>query len=100
MIFCINPMETKVGLNFQKIPHNVWILGFVSLLTDISSETIHSLLPLFLVSVLGAGVLTVGLIEGIAEATASVFKIFSGALSDYLHWLNPYLHSRLVRTGC
>jgi MFS family permease len=84
MIFCINPMETKVGLNFQKIPHNVWILGFVSLLTDISSETIHSLLPLFLVSVLGAGVLTVGLIEGIAEATASVFKIFSGALSDYL----------------
>lgn len=68
----------------QKLPRNVWILGFVSLLTDVSSESIHSLLPLFLVQVLGAGVLTVGLIEGIAEATASVFKVFSGALSDYL----------------
>ena len=56
----------------------------MSLLTDISSETIHSLLPLFLVSVLNAGVLTVGLIEGIAGATASVFKVFSGILSDYL----------------
>ena len=68
----------------EKIPRNVWVLGFVSLLTDISSEMIHSLLPLFLVSVLGASVLTVGLIEGIAEATASVLKVFSGALSDYL----------------
>ncbi len=68
----------------KRIPRNVWILGFVSLLTDVSSETIHSLLPLFLVSVLNAGVLTVGLIEGIAEATASVFKVFSGMLSDYL----------------
>jgi MFS family permease len=66
------------------MPRNVWILGFVSLLTDISSEMIHALLPLFLVSVLGAPVLTVGLIEGIAEATASIVKIFSGALSDYL----------------
>lgn len=70
--------------SFQKIPRNVWILGLGSLLTDISSEMIHSLLPLFLVSVLGASVLTVGLIEGIAEATASLLKVFSGALSDYL----------------
>lgn len=69
---------------FQTIPRTVWVLGFVSLLTDISSEMIHSVLPLFLVSVLGANVLTVGIIEGIAEATASVLKIFSGALSDYL----------------
>jgi MFS family permease len=68
----------------QTIPRNVWILGFVSLLTDISSEMIHSVLPLFLVSSLGANLLTVGWIEGIAESTASVFKIFSGALSDYL----------------
>jgi MFS family permease len=68
----------------EKMPRNVWILGFVSLLTDISSEMIHALLPLFLVSVLGAPVLTVGFIEGIAEATASIVKIFSGALSDYL----------------
>ncbi len=69
---------------FQTIPRNVWVLGFVSLLTDISSEMIHSVLPLFLVSSLGANLLTVGWIEGIAESTASVFKIFSGALSDYL----------------
>ena len=69
---------------FPKIPRTVWVLGFVSLLTDISSEMIHSVLPLFLVSVLGANVLTVGLIEGIAEATASILKVFSGALSDYL----------------
>ncbi|OUL35777.1 MFS transporter [Nostoc sp. T09] len=68
----------------NKIPRNVWVLGFVSLLTDISSEMIHSLLPLFLVSVLRANVLTVGLIEGIAEATASILKVFSGVLSDYL----------------
>jgi MFS family permease len=69
---------------FQTIPRNVWVLGFVSLLTDISSEMIHSVLPLFLVSVLGANLLTVGWIEGIAESTASVLKVFSGALSDYL----------------
>lgn len=74
-------MATKT---FQTIPRNVWVLGFVSLLTDISSEMIHSVLPLFLVSVLGANLLTVGWIEGIAESTASVLKVFSGALSDYL----------------
>lgn len=69
---------------FQKIPRNVWVLGFVSLLTDISSNMVNSLLPLFLVSTLGASFLTVGLIEGIAAITASVLKVFSGALSDYL----------------
>jgi MFS family permease len=69
---------------FQTIPRNVWILGFVSLLTDISSEMIYSVLPLFLVSTLGASLQTVGWIEGIAESTASVLKVFSGALSDYL----------------
>lgn len=77
-------IKLKVHSSLQKIPRTVWILGFVSLLTDISSELIHSLLPLFLVSVLQAGAFSVGLIEGIAEATASVFKIFSGTLSDYL----------------
>lgn len=67
----------------RNLPRKVWILGFVSLLTDISSEMIHSVLPMFLVSSLGASVAIVGLIEGIAEATASVLKVFSGALSDY-----------------
>ena len=66
------------------IPAGVWVLGFVSLLMDISSEMIHSLLPLFMVGVLGASALMVGLIEGMAEATALIVKIFSGALSDYL----------------
>lgn len=67
-----------------KIPKGVWVLGFVSLLMDISSEMIHSLLPLFMVTVLGASALTVGIIEGIAESTALLVKVFSGVLSDYL----------------
>jgi MFS family permease len=68
----------------SRIPRNVWVLGFVSLLTDVSSEMIHSVLPLFLVTTLGASLPIVGLIEGVAEATASVVKVFSGALSDRL----------------
>src|SRR6188768_3012798 len=64
------------------LPRNVWILGFASLLMDTSSEMIHGLLPLFLVGTLGVSALTLGLIEGVAEATASIAKIFSGALSD------------------
>ncbi len=67
-----------------KIPPAVWALGFVSMLMDISSEMVHSLLPLFMVGTLGASALTVGLIEGIAESTALTVKIFSGVLSDYL----------------
>jgi MFS family permease len=66
------------------MPRGVWVLGFVSLLMDTSSEMIHSLLPMFLVGTLGASVLAVGLIEGVAEATALISKVFSGALSDYL----------------
>jgi MFS family permease len=66
-----------------KIPRSIWILGFTSLLNDTSSEMIHAVLPLFLVSSLGANVALVGLIEGIAEATASILKVFSGAISDY-----------------
>jgi MFS family permease len=69
---------------WRGMPAGVWAMGFASLFMDMSSELIHSLLPVFLVSVLGASVLTVGVIEGIAEATASVGKVFSGALSDYL----------------
>jgi MFS family permease len=69
---------------WRSIPRAVWALGFVSLLMDMSSEAIHSLVPVFLVSVLGAGAATVGLIEGVAEATASIAKIFSGTLSDRL----------------
>jgi MFS family permease len=68
----------------SRIPAAVWVLGFVSMLMDISSEMIHSLLPLFMVSTLGASTLAVGLVEGLAESTALIVKVFSGALSDYL----------------
>jgi MFS family permease len=66
------------------IPRGVWALGFVSLFMDVSSEMIHALLPVFLVSVLGASVTAVGLLEGTAEALAQVTKVFSGTLSDRL----------------
>ena len=66
------------------IPKNVWALGIVSLLMDLSSEMILSILPIFLVTGLGVSVLTLGLIEGFAEGVASMIKAFSGALSDYL----------------
>ncbi len=68
----------------SRIPRGVWVLGFVSMLMDISSEMIHSLLPLFMVTVLGASALAVGLIEGLAESTALIARVFSGVLSDYL----------------
>jgi len=60
------------------------VLGFGSLFMDISSELIHSLLPVFMVTALGASMVTVGIIEGVAEATAAVVKVFAGALSDFL----------------
>ena len=68
----------------NQIPAGIWVLGFVSLLMDISSEMIHSLLPLFLVTTLEASAFVVGLIEGLAESTALIVKVFSGVLSDYL----------------
>jgi MFS family permease len=66
------------------IPASIWVLGFVSLLMDVSSELIHSLLPVFLVSALGASAITVGFIEGMAESLALVVKVFSGVLSDFI----------------
>jgi MFS family permease len=71
-------------LRWRRIPGSVWALGIVSMLMDISSEMIHALLPLYLVVGLGASALAVGVIEGIAEATALIVRIFSGALSDRL----------------
>ena len=67
----------------REIPSAIWALGFVSLLMDTSSEIIHALLPVYLVTSLGASMVTVGFIEGVAEATASITKVFSGALSDW-----------------
>jgi len=65
-----------------KLPASIWALGFVSLFMDISSEMIHALLPVFLVTVLGASTVTVGIVEGVGEAVASISKLFSGWLSD------------------
>ena len=71
------------GKHSGRIPAGIWALGFVSLLMDVSSELIHSLLPVFLFTTLGTSALTIGLIEGAAEATALIVKVFSGVFSDY-----------------
>lgn len=77
------------GERFKGIPRGVWALGFVSLFMDVSSEMVHSLLPVFFVSVIGLSYTAVGLIEGIAQAIALITKIFSGALSDVLRRRKP-----------
>ncbi|MCM2323593.1 MAG: MFS transporter [Oligoflexia bacterium] len=69
--------------NSPALPNSIWALGFVSLLMDVSSETVHGLLPVFLISTLGASFTTVGLIEGLGEGTALALKVFSGPLSDW-----------------
>ena len=66
------------------IPRTVWALGFVSLFMDLSSEMVHSLLPVFLMTTLGASAFSVGLIEGLGESVALITKVFSGALSDFV----------------
>jgi len=68
----------------RALPLGIWALGFGSMFMDISSELIHSLLPVFMVTTLGASMVTIGILEGVAEATAAITKVFSGALSDYL----------------
>ena len=75
---------SQIERDKSRIPTGVWVLGLVSMLMDISSEMIHSLLPLFMMTTLGASALVIGLIEGLAEATALIVKVFSGVLSDYL----------------
>jgi MFS family permease len=75
--------EPQVGRSLRDIPSGIWVLGFVSLLMDVSSEMIHSLLPLFMVTILGTSTIAVGLVEGLAESVALVVKVFSGTLSDY-----------------
>ena len=68
----------------RRLPRGIWALGLVSLWMDVSSEMIHALLPVYLVTAMGTSVLTVGWIEGVAEATAAITKVFSGGLSDWL----------------
>jgi MFS family permease len=73
----------------KPVPRTVWVLGLVSLFMDLSSELVHSLLPVFMTTVLGASMVAVGIVEGVAEATASVVKLFSGWLSDRLGRRKP-----------
>ena len=73
----------------RSVPKTVWALGLVSLCMDLSSELVHALLPLYMTVVLGAGMVAVGIVEGIAEATASIMKVFSGALSDRMARRKP-----------
>ncbi len=84
-LFTTSPSDRSLG----RIPSGVWALGFVSLFMDVSSEMIHSLLPLFMVTVLGTGTVAVGIVEGLAESLALVVKVFSGTLSDYLGRRKP-----------
>jgi len=76
---------------FRALPAGIWAMGLASMFMDISSELIHGLLPVYIVSVLGASMVTIGLIEGVAEATASITKVFSGALSDFLGKRKPLM---------
>jgi MFS family permease len=78
-----NKTPTEDERALRRMPSGIWVLGFVSLLMDISSEMIHSLLPLFMVTSLGTGTIAVGIVEGLAESLALVVKVFSGTLSDY-----------------
>jgi len=79
------PVTSESGKHLSRgIPRTVWALGFVSLFMDVSSELVHSLLPLYMVGTLGISMLVVGIIEGVAEATALIVKVFSGALSDFI----------------
>lgn len=77
------PPSSATAAPTVRLPRAIWMLGFVSLLMDVSSELIHSLLPVFLATSLGASALVIGLIEGAAEATALIVRVFSGVLSDW-----------------
>ena len=86
-ISIVHPMTPSTPA--QRLPAGIWVLGFVSLLMDISSEMIHSLLPMFMVGTLGMSVALVGLLEGLAEATALIVKVFSGVISDWFGKRKP-----------
>jgi MFS family permease len=76
------PISSSKGF-YRKLPKGIWALGFVSMFMDISSELVHSLLPIFMATTLGASMVTIGIVEGFAEAAAAITKVFSGVISDY-----------------
>jgi MFS family permease len=90
-----NADTTRVGISgIEWLPRPVWLLGFISLFTDAATEAIYPLLPLFLTITLGAGVISIGIIEGVAESISSLLRIVSGRLSD--RWQQ---RRSLVRAG-
>lgn len=76
------PISSNKGF-YRKLPKGIWALGFVSMFMDTSSELVHSLLPIFMATTLGASMVTIGIVEGFAEAAAAFTKVFSGVISDY-----------------
>ena len=92
--------SSPLRARWDGLPAGIWALGFGSLFMDVSSELIHSVLPVFMVSVLGASMNAVGLIEGVAEATAAITKVFSGALSDYLGRRKPVMVFGYLLAAC
>ena len=76
---------------FLALPRTVWMVGLISLVNDSSSEMLYPLIPLYLSSVLMAGPRALGIIEGIAEATASLLKLFSGVVVDRVRWAKPWI---------
>ena len=83
-------MTTRAGKRgLAAVPKGVWVLGFVSMCMDLSSELVHALLPLYMATALGASVFLIGVIEGVAEALALIVKLFSGVLSDFFRRRKP-----------
>ncbi len=80
-------VHPKRGL--AAVPRGVWVLGLVSMCMDLSSELVHSLLPLYMATALGASVFVIGIIEGLAESLALIVKLFSGVISDYFRRRKP-----------
>ncbi len=83
----MNDVLSKRGV--AAVPRGVWILGLVSMCMDLSSELVHSLLPLYMATALGASVFVIGIIEGVAEGLALIVKLFSGVISDFFHQRKP-----------
>jgi MFS family permease len=81
----------KASAPWRSMPATVWVLGFGSMFMDIASELVHSVLPIFMATVLHSSMATIGLVEGVAEAAAAITKVFSGALSDWLGRRKPLL---------
>ena len=80
----VSSISSRRKFTCPALPSGIWVLGLGSMFMDISSEIVHSLLPVFMATVLGVSMLTIGAVEGIAEATTAITKVFSGTLSDYL----------------